>query len=526
MTSHLTKYLLITAVGVAAAVAIIATVSASRVQHTATLDSSAATRANPDVSTGSSTGDMPAPGFTLRDQYDRPTSLADFRGKVVVLAFVDSHCTTVCPLMTESMVQALRLLGPAASQVQLLGINANPLATKVADVASYTRAHHMQSRWRFLTGPLPELEQVWRDYHVYVAAVHNDIDHQPIIVLIDGRGRERTIYSTQMSYEGVLQQADLLAQGISRLLPSHPPVRDEVSLEYIAPLKPASVVELTGVGRPGSPVALGRGHPHLLLFFAGWLTEDANLEARLAALDGYARLASRHDWPPPVAVNERPTEGSDGGVPHNVADLAAALHTPIVEDTQGRLGDGYGVEDLPWFVLTSASGQILWHHDGWMSAQALGEAVHTVTTCRSEQPSVALRRTCCGGEGGIRTHEHPLRCYWNSSPAPSTARPPLRIQDKISRRTGHPWRQSTRPARARMILRCRTPGPARAGRYSPSLAFGCGTLKDGGALRQGSVGPRGGGAGVSSFGTTNAWLVSGASRPSGTVSGGMVAARV
>src|ERR1700732_2038275 len=31
----------------------------------------------------------------------------------------------------------------------------------------------------------------------------------------------------------------------------------------------------------------------------------------------------------------------------------------------------------------------------------------------------------CGGEGGIRTHEHPLRCYWNSSPAPSTARPPL-----------------------------------------------------------------------------------------------------
>src|SRR5215472_12487725 len=31
-----------------------------------------------------------------------------------------------------------------------------------------------------------------------------------------------------------------------------------------------------------------------------------------------------------------------------------------------------------------------------------------------------------GGEVGIRTHEHPLRCYWNSSPAPSTARPPLR----------------------------------------------------------------------------------------------------
>ena len=31
-----------------------------------------------------------------------------------------------------------------------------------------------------------------------------------------------------------------------------------------------------------------------------------------------------------------------------------------------------------------------------------------------------------GGEGGIRTHEYLVRYYWNSSPAPSTARPPLR----------------------------------------------------------------------------------------------------
>jgi hypothetical protein len=41
-------------------------------------------------------------------------------------------------------------------------------------------------------------------------------------------------------------------------------------------------------------------------------------------------------------------------------------------------------------------------------------------------PRIATARAdLSGGEGGIRTHEHPLRCYWNSSPAPSTARPPL-----------------------------------------------------------------------------------------------------
>ncbi len=35
-------------------------------------------------------------------------------------------------------------------------------------------------------------------------------------------------------------------------------------------------------------------------------------------------------------------------------------------------------------------------------------------------------RRLIGGEGGIRTHEYLVRYYWNSSPAPSTARPPLR----------------------------------------------------------------------------------------------------
>lgn len=331
--------------------------------------------ANPDVSTGTAVGDAPAPPFTLIDQDGRRTSLAEFRGKVVVLAFIDAHCTTICPLMTESMIEALRLLGPAASNVQLLGIDANPLATRVADVAAYTRAHQMQGRWRFLTGPLPDLEAVWRGYHVYVAAVHGDIDHQPIIALIDARGRERRIYATQMSYEGVEQQAELIAEGVSRLLPGHPAVPDAVSLQQVEPLKPAEVVDLSALGPRRQSVVLGQGHPHLLLFFAGWLTEDSDLEGQLAVLDRYADAAHEHGWPAPAAIDEWTTEGSDAGTRGVLDALASRLHTPIVEDARGRLADGYGVQDLPWLVLTSPSGKILWHHDGWLTARQLDREV-------------------------------------------------------------------------------------------------------------------------------------------------------
>ena len=52
-----------------------------------------------------------APDFTLSDQFGRPVSLRSYRGKVVLLAFNDSECTTVCPLTTTAMLDAKAMLG-------------------------------------------------------------------------------------------------------------------------------------------------------------------------------------------------------------------------------------------------------------------------------------------------------------------------------------------------------------------------------------------------------------------------------
>ncbi|MBO0820584.1 MAG: redoxin domain-containing protein, partial [Nocardiopsaceae bacterium] len=54
---------------------------------------SAAAAGNPNLDLGSSLGDSPAPDFRLTNQFGQPMSLSQFRGKVVMLAFVDSRCT-------------------------------------------------------------------------------------------------------------------------------------------------------------------------------------------------------------------------------------------------------------------------------------------------------------------------------------------------------------------------------------------------------------------------------------------------
>jgi cytochrome oxidase Cu insertion factor (SCO1/SenC/PrrC family) len=334
--------------------------------------------ANPAVDPGSPLGGTPAPGFALLDQSGRQVSLSQFRGRAVLLAFVDSRCSTICPLTTASMLDAVRMLGPAGRGVQLIGIDANPKATSVSDVRAYTTAHGLTGRWLFLTGSLPALERVWKDYHVYVQAIRGNIDHEPAIYLIRPDGREQSVFLSQMAYAATSQQAQVLADATAAVLPGHPHVARSVSLRYLPGIKPAdrTTLPLTGGGPSASrTVAFGRGHAHLVVFFATWVDENSDLIAQLLALNAYQRVAASRGWPPVVAVDEAGTETTPAALPAFLARLHGALDYPVAVDRYGRLADGYGVQDQPWIELISASGKILFRNDGWFPEPGLEAAV-------------------------------------------------------------------------------------------------------------------------------------------------------
>ena len=328
---------------------------------------------NPDLDPGTSLGGSMAPDIKLVNQFGQQMSLSQFRGKVVILAFVDSECTTICPLTTVSMVQARELLGAAGEQVQLLGVDANPSATKVSDVMAYTQAHSMVNQWDFLTGSVPQLQSVWKAYHIYVQIQAGQIDHTPALYVIDQRGRLREIYLTSMAYASVGQEAQVLAQETARLLPGHPKLARQSSLAYINGTSPATTQVLAAL--PSGSVTLGRGQPHLVMFFATWLSETSDLRGQLTALNAYARDEHGAGLPPLVAVDEAVSEPSPGAARAYLQGLGWPLSYPVALDTTGRLADGYGVQDQPWFALTSASGKVVWSHDGWLPVSALEAAV-------------------------------------------------------------------------------------------------------------------------------------------------------
>jgi cytochrome oxidase Cu insertion factor (SCO1/SenC/PrrC family) len=165
----------------------------------------------------------PAPDFKLVDQFDQPATLSALRGHEIVLAFIDARCTTICPLTAEIMYNAkAQLKSAAASQIELVAVNANPTATSVPVVQAWSITHGMLHQWLFLTGTPAQLQAIYHLYNVYDQVTANDaLLHDPIMFIIDAQGRMRLSFETLES----TNQADVsseeagLVAGMQQWLP-------------------------------------------------------------------------------------------------------------------------------------------------------------------------------------------------------------------------------------------------------------------------------------------------------------------
>lgn len=67
-----------------------------------------------------------ATDFALTDHNGKPRTMADFRGKAVVIFFGYTQCPDVCPTTMTGMAEAMKLLGADAGKVQVLFVSVDP----------------------------------------------------------------------------------------------------------------------------------------------------------------------------------------------------------------------------------------------------------------------------------------------------------------------------------------------------------------------------------------------------------------
>jgi protein SCO1/2 len=136
-------------------------------------------------------GNQPAPNFQLTDQSGQQISLAQFKGKPVVLTFLYTHCPDVCPLTAEHLHSTLLKMGRDAKNVGILAVSTDPKGDDQAAAIQFTADHNMQDYWHFLIGTHGQLSPVWSAYSVYAQQEQTTVSHTSAVYVLDKQGNMR-----------------------------------------------------------------------------------------------------------------------------------------------------------------------------------------------------------------------------------------------------------------------------------------------------------------------------------------------
>lgn len=137
-------------------------------------------------------GGVVAPNFQLTDQNGQQVSLAQFKGKPVILTFLYTNCPTICPLTAEHIHSALLKMGSDAKDVAVLAVSTDPKRDDQAAAQKFTQEHNMQNYWHFLIGTNAQLSPVWSSYSVYAQQQQMSVNHSFAVYIIDKQGNERS----------------------------------------------------------------------------------------------------------------------------------------------------------------------------------------------------------------------------------------------------------------------------------------------------------------------------------------------
>ncbi|MBN3855359.1 MULTISPECIES: SCO family protein [unclassified Paraburkholderia] len=135
--------------------------------------------------------------FSLPDSNGKTRTMADFKGKVVVLFFGYTHCPDVCPTTMAELSQALQQLGPdAEKRVQVIFVSVDPQRDTPQILGQYVSAFN-PTFIALRPADDAQLKQVTKDFRVYYAKVPGQtadgytMDHTAASYVFDTTGKLR-----------------------------------------------------------------------------------------------------------------------------------------------------------------------------------------------------------------------------------------------------------------------------------------------------------------------------------------------
>jgi cytochrome oxidase Cu insertion factor (SCO1/SenC/PrrC family) len=142
-----------------------------------------------------------APAFRLADQNGAPVSLAGYRGRPVIVTFIDPLCRNYCPIEASRLDTVVRSL-PAASRPVVVAVSVNVEGNAHRYLVQDIRKWRLGSTWRWGVGRPATLASVWRKYGIGVLVTRkkiagvavDEVTHTEAAYVVDPKGFERALY--------------------------------------------------------------------------------------------------------------------------------------------------------------------------------------------------------------------------------------------------------------------------------------------------------------------------------------------
>jgi protein SCO1/2 len=157
-----------------------------------------------------------APPIHLRNYLGQPVTLAQYRGRAVLVTFLYTNCPDVCPLIASNLRVALNLLGARASRAQLIAISVDPRGDTPSAVARFLRAHELLGRMQYLIGSSSELAHTWAAWSVgssREAGQPGLVAHAALVYGVSAGGRLTTVYPDTFEPGEIAHDVPKLAAG-------------------------------------------------------------------------------------------------------------------------------------------------------------------------------------------------------------------------------------------------------------------------------------------------------------------------
>ena len=122
------------------------------------------------------------PAVTLVDQHGEPVSLPGLldTDRPVLLNFIYTSCTAICPVMSATFQQVQRQLGGDSQRVLMVSVSIDPEHDTPAALAEYAQRFAAGPQWRFLTGSLDDSIAVQQAFGSYRG---DKMNHEPLTLV-------------------------------------------------------------------------------------------------------------------------------------------------------------------------------------------------------------------------------------------------------------------------------------------------------------------------------------------------------